>query len=115
MARKRPPLESKVQADLIKELKDMFPGCHVLKNDTAYQQGIPDLLVLWRDRWAMLEVKREEPTSEDDFEPNQEWYIEEFDNMSFGACIYPENQKEVLHALQRSFQAGRLPRRTQPQ
>lgn len=110
MARKRPPLESKVQADLIKDLKDRFPGCWVLKQDTDYQQGIPDLIVLWNDRWAMLEVKREEPTSEDDFEPNQEWYIDLADRMSFGACVYPENKEEVLNALSRSFQAGRLPR-----
>lgn len=99
------PLERDFQADLVKEIKRLFPGCYVLKNDTSYRQGIPDLTVLFGNRWAVLEVKRETPTSENDFEPNQEWYIEQLDRMSFAACIYPENEKEVLYDLQRAFQA----------
>jgi hypothetical protein len=96
-------LESRYQSLLIKTLKRRFPGCVVLKNDTDYQQGIPDLLVLWGIHWAMLEVKPKEPKGPEDFEPNQEWFITEFNNMSFGACIYPENEEEVLHALEIAF------------
>ena len=48
-------LENKFQANLIKELKERFPGCIVMKNDPTYIQGIPDLLVLHKDKWASLE------------------------------------------------------------
>ena len=52
-------LENKFQANLIKELKERFPGCIVMKNDPTYIQGIPDLLVLHKDKWASLECKAE--------------------------------------------------------
>jgi hypothetical protein len=53
-------LESKFQANLIKEIKTTFPGCVVLKNDSSYLQGIPDLSIFYKDKWAMLEVKKDE-------------------------------------------------------
>lgn len=100
-------LESVYQGKLIKKLYRMLPGCLVLKNDSGYMQGIPDLTIFYGDRWAMLEVKPKEPTGPDDFEPNQEWYIEQMDQLSFAACIFPENEKEILSAIQQSFQVGR--------
>jgi hypothetical protein len=102
--------ESKYQSMLIDTLRKIFPGCFILKNDSDYLQGVPDLLVLYRDRWAMLEVKRKQPTSSDDFEPNQEWYIDHLNQMSFAACIYPENQEDVLYALQVAFESPRVAR-----
>lgn len=96
--------ESKFQADLIKEIKFILPGCLVLKNDANYMQGIPDLLVLYGDRWAMLEVK-------DSFfarrQPNQEHYINQLDKMSCAAFICPENKEEVLHEVQSALRTGR--------
>lgn len=53
-------LENKFQANLIKELKKRFPSCIVMKNDPTYIQGIPDLLVLHKDKWAALECKKSE-------------------------------------------------------
>lgn len=93
-------LESKFQANLILELKDMFPGCIVMKNDPNYIQGIPDLIVLWGDRWAALEVKRSDKASR---QPNQKYYVEMMDHMSFARFIYPQNKEEVLNEIQRSF------------
>lgn len=93
-------LERDYQSRLIKRLKEMFPGCMVLKNDADYIQGIPDLLVLIGGRWAALEVK---PYLDAPEQPNQRWYIEEMDAMSFAAFISPEVEEEVLYALQRSF------------
>ena len=95
-------LESKFQADLIKDIKKMFPGCVVMKNDSSYIQGIPDLLVLYNDRWASLECKKSEGARK---QPNQEYYVEKLDNMSFSRFIFPENKEEVLHELQSAFQA----------
>lgn len=98
-----PRRERDYQPGLIKRIEKMFPGIIIRKHDI--QQGWPDLLLLWGPNWAFLEVKREEPTSADDFEPNQPWWIEEFNNMSFAACIYPENEEEVLNALYKTFRA----------
>lgn len=99
-----PRKERDYQAGLIKRIERMLPGAYVRK--IIADQGWPDLLILWEDRWALLEVKRKPPTASD-FEVNQEWYIEEFDSMSFSACIFPENEQEVLHALQQTFRSRR--------
>jgi len=96
--------ESKFQSALIKELKKIFPGCMVLKNDSSYYQGIPDLLVLYSDKWAMLECKR---SSKAHHQPNQDYYIEKFGKMSYASFISPENKEEVLNELQQTFQSGR--------
>lgn len=93
-------LESAYQAKLIKQLLKMFPGCVILKNDPSYMQGIPDLIILFNDKWAMLEVKASANAA---VQPNQEYYIQRFKLMSFGSFIYPENEKEVLDALQSTF------------
>jgi hypothetical protein len=95
-------LERDFQSGLIKELKQLFPGCVVLKNDSSYIQGIPDLLVLFNDRWAMLEVKRSSSASH---RPNQEYYVDLLDEMSFSRFICPENKEEVLHELESTFQS----------
>lgn len=110
--------ENSFQPQFIKRLESLFPGCVVLKNDSEYRQGIPDLLMLWRKHWAAFEVKRRRPRSSADFEPNQEYYIDLLDAMSFAACVYPENEEEVLDALQRQFQTRRqtrVPQRQQRQ
>jgi hypothetical protein len=99
--------ESAFQTILIKDLHVLFPGCVVLKNDTLYQQGIPDLLVLYRNRWAMLEVKASADAPE---QPNQAYYIDLFNGMSFAAFIYPENEEDVLYELQQSFSVRRQTR-----
>jgi len=104
-------LERDFQSYLIKELGNRFPGCIVLKNDSGYLQGIPDLLVLWHDKWAALEVKASWNSPE---QPNQQHYVDLMDEMSFAAFIYPENEEEVLDALQHAFQprrATRVPKR----
>lgn len=94
------PLERDYQAKLIRELRRMFPGCMILKNDDGYLQGIPDLLILFGDRWAALEVKKSEHEPN---QPNQEYYICEMDGMSFAAFIYPEIEEDVLYALQQAL------------
>lgn len=99
--------ENEFQKNLIKELKEMFPGCYILKNDPNYIQGIPDLLILYNNKWASLECKRNKIAH---CQPNQEYYIDELDDMSFASFIYPENKKEVLDELQRTFRSDRTTR-----
>ena len=95
-------LESKFQANLITDLKNIFPGCIVMKNDSSYIQGIPDLLVLYKDRWAALEVKRGSNAS---VRPNQKYYVNKMDDMSFSRFVYPENKEEVLNELRETFKS----------
>lgn len=96
--------ESAFQAKLIREIKKRFPGAIVLKNDPNYIQGFPDLTVLYKDRWAVLEIKQSEKASH---QPNQNFYILQADKMSVGRFVYPENMMEVLDDLARSFQVSR--------
>lgn len=94
--------ENKFQAELIKEIKQRFDGCIVTKLDSAHIQGIPDLLVLYNDHWATLEVKKNSKSSH---RPNQDYYVKKMDNMSFSRFIYPENKEEVLNELHESFKS----------
>jgi len=86
---------------LIEDLNALFPGCMVMKLDAGYRQGIPDLLILFKDKWAVLECKASATAHH---QPNQDYYISRMDDMSFARFIYPENKKEVLDELQRAFQ-----------
>ena len=92
--------ESKFQSNLIQKIKKLFPGSIVLKNDPTYIQGIPDLLVLYTDKWASLEVKRSAGASH---RPNQDYYVNKMNKMSFSRFIFPENETEVLTDLARLF------------
>lgn len=95
-------LESKFQEKLIREIEGRFPGAIVLKNDSSYIQGFPDLIVLYKNHWAVLEVKNDRHA---DHQPNQDYYVGLTDSMSFGRFVFPENKKEVLYDLQRAFEA----------
>ena len=93
--------ESEFQADLIKELKVLFPGCYVLKNDSSHIQGFPDLTILFKNMWATLECKKSDSEKR---QPNQEYYVGDLNRMSYSSFIYPENKEAVLNELQRTFQ-----------
>lgn len=99
--------ENHYQAKLIKKLEKLFPGCIILKNDSSYKQGMLDLTLLWEKYWASLEVKASASSS---MRPNQEYYVERLGKMSFAAIIYPENETEVLSALQQAFKPPRRAR-----
>ena len=92
--------ENRFQSELISDIEKMFPGCMVLKNDTQYIQGIPDLTILYENKWAALECKRSRDAS---FRPNQREYIEQLNKMSYCSAVYPENKEEVLNELQSTF------------
>lgn len=100
-------LERDFQAELIKELKNRFPGCMVMKLDPDYIQGIPDLLVLYGGQWATLECKKSSTAGK---RPNQEYYVGKMDDMSFSRFIFPENKEDVLDELQHAFGASRKAR-----
>ena len=89
--------ESEFQKELINEIKQKIPDCIVIKNDSNYIQGIPDLTILTKKGWALLECKKSKKASH---QPNQDYYILKANNMSYGSFIYPENKEDVLNELQ---------------
>lgn len=93
-------VERAYQPLVIEKLRVLFPGCHITKM-CAPPQGIPDLEILYGKTWAMLETKR---SIHEPFQPNQEYYIDLFNKMSFAAMICPENEDEVLDQLIAHFE-----------
>lgn len=86
---------------LKKRLRSMFPGCEIQDQDpNIIHQGIPDILIMYGPHWAMLETKA---ATKSERQPNQEHWVEHYNNLSFAAFIYPENEEEVLNALQAKF------------
>lgn len=102
MARKTP--EGRFKTVFLADLDDLYPDSQVLFNDSAYLTGVPDILFLCCDFWAMFEAKRGDSA---ELRPNQPWYIEKFDQMSFARFVYPENKEEVLRDLQSAHRAHR--------
>lgn len=94
-------LESRFQAKLKKKLAELFPGCIVMKNDPNDIQGIPDLTVLYKDKWATLECKRSEKAK--NRQANQDYYVGKMNEMGFSRFIFPENEKGVLDDLRKWF------------
>ena len=93
-------LERDFQSKLIKELKDIFKGSLVMKLDSSYIQGIPDLLILYKNKWASLECKKSSKAKK---QPNQEYYVDLLNKMSFSRFINPENKEEVIKELKELF------------
>lgn len=97
-------LERDFQRHLISRLYKEFPGCVVLKTDPSYIQGFPDLLILYRDKWAALEVKKSTTAPH---QPNQDDWVFNLYEMSYAAFISPETEEGVLDALRFSFGIAR--------
>lgn len=103
--------ESDFQAHLISRIESEFPGAIVLKNDANYIQGIPDLTILYNGTWAALECKKSSRASH---RPNQDYYVDKMNEMSYAAFIFPENEDEVMHELQQTFKPRRKARVSKP-
>lgn len=99
---KRYKKESDFQSDVISEIQKTYDGCIITKLDSGYIQGIPDFLILYKDRWATLEFKKDKDAPP---RPNQPYYVAKMNNMSFSRFIYPENKEEVMNDLQQAFKS----------
>lgn len=93
-------LESSFQKELMDEIRNRYPGCMILKNDSGYIQGIPDWTILYKKKWAVLEAKRERKAKR---QPNQDYYVDKLNDMSYSNFVYPENREEVLDQLSKVF------------
>lgn len=100
-------LENKFKTKLIKDLKQLFPGCLVVHLDPNEIQGIPDILILYKDKWAALEGKKHFNSPH---RPNQDYYVDLMNEMSYASFIFPENKEEVLYELQQALRPRRSSR-----
>lgn len=97
-------LESKFQKDFLDEARKRYPGCIALKNDSSYIQGFPDWTLLYEDKWAVLEMKKERGARK---QPNQDYYVDKLNKMSFSRFVFPENRDEVFEDLDTFFKRKR--------
>ena len=97
--------KSGYKAKLVRRLKREFPDASIQHQDpNATHQGIPDLKITIGDRWAMLEVKAAANSRK---QPNQDYWIDYYNQQSFASFIYPENEEEVFNALFTTFRLER--------
>lgn len=94
-------LENRFKTELIRQLELIFPGCIILHPDPNEIQGIPDILILYKNKWAALEGKKNSRSS---VRPNQQYYVDILNEMSFARFIFPENKEDVLNELQQAFE-----------
>lgn len=92
--------EAQFQSRFIKRLQREFPGSIVLKNDAGYQQGILDWTILFGPFWASLDIKARRSASR---RPNQDYFVNKMNDMSYAAFVFPENEEEVIAALHTAF------------
>jgi hypothetical protein len=95
-------LERDFQRNLIEELKELYPEALIFKNESKH--GLPDLTILYQNKWALLECKESRTAKH---QPNQDYYVERANSMSFSRFVYPENKQEVLDELQQAFRTER--------
>ena len=93
-------LERNWQAGFIEDIRAALPGCYIIKTSANYIQGFPDLLVLYKNRWAALECKRSNNAAK---QVNQEYYVGQLNDLSFSAFVSYQNQEEILHELQQAL------------
>lgn len=93
-------LENRFKTKLNNEIRELLPGCIILHMDPNEIQGIPDLLILYKNKWAALEGKK---SASAPARPNQPYYVDLMDRMSFASFIYPENKDRVLDELYLHF------------
>jgi hypothetical protein len=101
MASRGQRLERDFQAHVIERLNDLIsPDGYVFPMDGNYRQGFPDILFLYKNTWGALECKR---SSCEPNQPNQEYYVDHLNELSFAAFIYPGNEDEVFDDLQQTL------------
>jgi hypothetical protein len=83
--------ESKFEQDFCRRLRNVDKDVIVVKLTGI--SGIPDRIVLYHDKFVLLEFKRSKNASH---RPLQDWYIDHFDGWGLARFVYPENGEEVF-------------------
>jgi hypothetical protein len=93
-------LESTFKYEVRKKIEKMFPGIICTRTDPTQIQGFPDMLLLYGDKWAALEFKKDINST---LRPNQQYYIDMLNELSYASIIHPQNMDEVLNDIQKKF------------
>lgn len=72
----------------------------ILPIDPTNHRSHPDHMVVVGKKWALLEFKKSKDAKH---QPNQEYYIQLFNEKSYASFVYPENEEEVLRELEELF------------
>ena len=92
--------ESTFKTNLINRIEKEFPGSMIFHLDPTEKSGIPDLLVLHRDKWATLEGKKTKNASR---RLHQDYYVKKMNDMAYSSFIYPENEDAVIAEMHEYF------------
>lgn len=93
-------LESDFQKEYVLELEETFPGSMIIRGNSSWRQGVPDWMLLHGPNWAALELKRDAKAVK---QPNQPYYVEKMNAMSYASFVYPSNAKAVIREIQQAF------------
>ena len=93
--------ETKFQKDVKDAIWEKFPDAIILKQNNSLQ-GIPDLFIFHSNKWAALECKDSEDAVH---QPNQDYYVDKLNEMSYASFIFPENKEEVLNEVFKTLQS----------
>ena len=99
-------LESEFKKDFLFRLKNQMLLRQIpikFIHTRPHHRSFPDVIVLCGKKWAGLEFKRSANASA---QPNQSFYVDLFDEMSFARFVYPDNAEDVLNDLERLFTSG---------
>lgn len=105
-------LEGPYKTRLAKRIARELPGCMILRNDANLIQGIPDMMILFGPRWGALEGKA---SPDAPYRPNQQYYVDLMNRMSFAAFIHPSNEEDVLRELYQALNGPWSSRVSEPQ
>ena len=69
--------------------------------DAGKVNGIPDLIIFYKKKYARIETKREQDAAK---RLHQEYYINMFKKQGiYAEFLMPENEEEIINGLRRYF------------
>ena len=93
--------EATFRTKWLNKFKKLSPDIFIEFADPKRKNGIPDVIIFYKKKYARLETKRSKNASK---RLHQQYYIDYFNSQGiYAAFLTPENQEEVYNALRRYF------------
>ena len=94
-------LEASFKKQFLKKIEERLPYLDLdFIEPSTRKRSLPDIFVIGPICWAALEFKRSQDSNH---QPNQDYHVERFNEKGYATFVYPENEGEVLDALERLF------------
>lgn len=94
-------LESTFEKEFCKALRQTLGERYTYTFKLTAAKGIPDRLILYKDKYALLEFKQYKNAKK---QPGQETWVGHFDNLAYAAIVYPENAEKVMQDILNYFE-----------